>query len=42
MEILIKVVIFCGIAGALVIIAAVATEILMRYYPRIVRKILGE
>lgn len=42
MEIIIKVLIFCGISGAMVLIAGVVTEILMKRYPRIVRKILGE
>lgn len=42
MEIIIKVLTFCGIFGAMVLIAGIVTEILIKRYPRIVRKILGE
>lgn len=42
MEIIIKVLTFSGIFGAMVLIAGIVTEILMKRYPQIVRKILGE
>ena len=42
MEILIKVLTFCGIWLAMVLISGIFTAYLFRHHPRIVRKILGE
>lgn len=42
MEILMKVITFCGGALFLTVATGILTTILFKYYPEIIRKILGE
>jgi hypothetical protein len=42
MEILMKVITFCGCSVFFVAIATLTTKFLMKHYPRIIKKLLGD